>query len=67
MVIFGKANHQNKLTAPENFVSMMPGATQFTLMLSGDNSKLRALVRPKSAVLLTEYGMIICRRKERLI
>jgi hypothetical protein len=32
----------------------MPGATQLTLMFSETNSLAAALVRPRSAVLLTE-------------
>lgn len=42
------------LTAAENFVMTMPGATQLTLMFSGAKSLAAALVRPRSAVLLTE-------------
>jgi len=42
------------LTAAENFVLTMPGATQLTLMFSGAKSLAAALLRPSSAVLLTE-------------
>jgi hypothetical protein len=42
------------LTAAENFVSTMPGATQLTLIFSEAKSLAAALVRPSSAVLLTE-------------
>jgi len=42
------------LTGPENFVATIPGATQLTLIFSGAKSLATALVRPSSAVLLTE-------------
>jgi hypothetical protein len=42
------------LTAAENFVVTIPGATQLTLIFSGAKSLAAALVRPSSAVLLTE-------------
>ena len=42
------------LTAAENFVMTMPGATQFTLIFSEAKSLAAALHRPSSAVLLTE-------------
>ena len=49
------------LTAAENFVITMPGATQLTLMFSGAKSLAAALVSPRSAVLLTEYTPSSCR------
>jgi hypothetical protein len=42
------------LTAAENFVMTMPGATQLTLMFSAAKSLAVALHRPRSAVLLIE-------------
>jgi hypothetical protein len=42
------------LTGAEKFVLIMPGATQLTLMFSEAKSLAAALVRPSSAVLLTE-------------
>jgi len=42
------------LTGAEKFVLIMPGATQLTLMFFGAKSLAAALVRPSSAVLLTE-------------
>jgi hypothetical protein len=42
------------LTTAENFVATKPGATQLTLIFSGAKSLAAALVRPSSAVLLTE-------------
>ena len=49
-----------KLTTWLNLVWIIPGAIQLTLILSGANSMASALVRPNSAVLLTEYGPNIC-------
>lgn len=37
---------------------MTPGAIPLTLILSSANAPARALVSPKSAVLVTEYGAI---------
>lgn len=45
-----------KLTAAANLVLMIPGATQFTLILSTASSWAHDLVRPRSAVLLIEYA-----------
>jgi len=42
------------LTAAENFVLTMPGATQLTLIFSVAKSLAAALHKPSSAVLLTE-------------
>jgi hypothetical protein len=42
------------LTSCEDFVSTTPGATQLTLIFSEAKSLAAALVRPSSAVLLTE-------------
>lgn len=50
------SNLINKLTADANLVFMIPGATQFTLILCSAKSIATTLVRPRSAVLLTEYA-----------
>lgn len=41
------------LTAEANFVATIPGATQFTLILSWTTSLAIAFVNPRSVVLLT--------------
>lgn len=46
-------NIGSKLTKLENLVRTMPGATQFTLMLSEATCSATALLSPNSAVLLT--------------
>jgi hypothetical protein len=51
------------LTADENFVMTMPGATQLTLMFSDARSLAAALVSPSNAVLLTEYTPSSCKHK----
>jgi hypothetical protein len=53
ILILNKA--QDILTADENFVMTMPGATQLTLIFSDARSLAAALVSPSNAVLLTEY------------
>lgn len=49
------AKNIKNLTAEANFVATIPGATQFTLILSCTTSLAIAFVRPKSVVLLTLY------------
>lgn len=45
-----------KLTAAANLVATIPGATQFTLMLSCTTSVAIAFVNPSRVVLLTLYA-----------
>lgn len=49
-------NTINKLTADANFVFIIPGAIQLTLMLLSAKSVATTLVSPRSAVLLIEYA-----------
>ena len=58
VLLTNKKQQQNcaQLTTSENFVLIIPGATQFTVMLSGPSCKLAAFVSPNKLVLLTEYA-----------
>lgn len=48
-------NYEKVYTGCENLVFIIPGAMQFTRILSSASSSAVTLVNPNKAVLLTEY------------